>query len=278
MVLCGGLQSGGTTLVAWYMLQRADTDGVLDMRNEILRVSFARATRPVLFVKMTVGSFRLEEVNALYSDLGWCTTPFLVVRDVRSAYSSLKAKTYGYNGTTGEEPPLLVRFGRFLSDWRWCRCGGIPILKFEDFLQDPRLELAGLCNELCLEWDEAMVSWPRQLCDIAYTSTLNATFLASLDRGSGVPAILTDKSEVCTQGLSAHELEWLEDTFSEYNDYHGYPSHVPAADDVDSTIQPQFAGTRRHRVQAEIASICRMDDMAEMRRRLAELPTYEDEL
>jgi len=38
MILCAGLQSGGTTLVSWTFLQRRDTNGVLDMQNSITQV------------------------------------------------------------------------------------------------------------------------------------------------------------------------------------------------------------------------------------------------
>ena len=30
-----GLQSGGTTLISWCFLQRADTDGILDANNDV---------------------------------------------------------------------------------------------------------------------------------------------------------------------------------------------------------------------------------------------------
>lgn len=36
LILCGGLQSGSTTLVSYCFLQRADTDGVLDSDNNLL--------------------------------------------------------------------------------------------------------------------------------------------------------------------------------------------------------------------------------------------------
>src|SRR5690242_18747883 len=113
MILCAGLQSGGTTLVSWCFLQRADTNGVLDMAHDNLRVNFEAVTTPVVWVKMTVGAFRWSDVCQMYRDLGWQPEPLLVVRDVRATFASLMKKDYGFNGTTAEEPPLRMRFRRF---------------------------------------------------------------------------------------------------------------------------------------------------------------------
>src|SRR5262249_29100148 len=89
MILAAGLQSGGTTIVSWCFLQRRDTNGVLDMANESIHVSFGKVTEPIVWVKMTVGSFRWFDVSEVYRDLGWQPEPLLIVRDVRSAFSSL---------------------------------------------------------------------------------------------------------------------------------------------------------------------------------------------
>src|SRR5262249_31765043 len=116
-ILCGGLQSGGTTLVSWCFLQRRDTDGVLDMPHDTIRTSFERIQTPIVWCKMPIGAFRWLDVCEVYQDLGWSPEAVLVVRDVRSAFASLMKKEYGYNGTTAEEPPLRMRFRRFLRDW-----------------------------------------------------------------------------------------------------------------------------------------------------------------
>jgi hypothetical protein len=253
LIVCGGLQSGGTTIVSWCFLQRGDTDGMLDMRNDILATSFPSATAPVLWVKITIGSFRLCELIAIYRDMGWNTQPLLIVRDVRSAYSSLKTKPYGFNGTTAQEPPLMIRFLRFLEDWRAFRDLGWPILKFEDFLLDPRLELTSLCHELQLEWDEAMISWPKPLSSIAYVGTPNRTFAESIVRGSASAALDREKSATRVEGLLPREQDWLEQTFAEFNAYHGYPSHVPYCIGIhDEYASPRFVGTRRQRTRDAI--------------------------
>jgi hypothetical protein len=253
LILCGGLQSGGTTIVSWCFLQRDDTDGVLDMRNDVFATSFADASAPILWVKVTVGAFRLAELYELYRDFGWKTQPLLIVRDVRTTYASLKTKKYGFNGTTAEDPPLMLRFLRFLEDWRVSRDRGWPILKFEDFLIDPRLELTSLCHELSVEWDEAMLSWPKTLSDIAYVGTPNQTFVDSIKLGSASAALFKDKSATSVEGLLPKEHDWLEQTFAEFNAYHGYPSHVPYSTGIPTAdARPRFAGTRRQRTQEAI--------------------------
>ena len=46
LVLCGGLQSSGTTLVSYCFLQRGDTDGVLDADNDLLPALDPQLARP----------------------------------------------------------------------------------------------------------------------------------------------------------------------------------------------------------------------------------------
>lgn len=36
LLLCGGLQSSGSTVISWCFLQRPDTDGFLDADNDLL--------------------------------------------------------------------------------------------------------------------------------------------------------------------------------------------------------------------------------------------------
>src|ERR1043165_9078124 len=96
MILAAGLQSSGTTLISWCLLQRQDTDGVLDMENDVIEVSLGAATKPVLWIKMTIGAFRWLDVAEVYRDLGWNPEPLLIVRDVRVRYDSLMKKDYGF--------------------------------------------------------------------------------------------------------------------------------------------------------------------------------------
>jgi hypothetical protein len=255
MIVCAGLQSGGTTLVSWYFLQRADTDGVLDMRNDCMSTSFERAKQPILWVKMTVGAFRCLDIYQAYTDLGWKPQPLLVVRDVRVAFDSLMVKAYGFNGTTAEEPPLRMRFRRFLSDWQHFRDNNWPIVKYEELLRDERGCLEAACRELSLPWDEAMILWPKSLGSIAYVGAPNQTFMESMSKNDRANAIQAHKAKLNLSRLPKSELLWLEENFAEYNAFHGYPETATqvAQDNLPSEMAPPaFEGTKRQKVAAEI--------------------------
>lgn len=274
LILCGGLQSGGTTVISWCFLQRVDTDGVLDMRNDIVYPALNKVTTPIVWVKMTIGSFRLIDVAEIYSDLGWTPEPVLIVRDTRTAYASLLTKGYGFNGTTAEQPPLRTRFRRFLQDWQSCRSRGWPIVRFEDFLSDPVIELQSLCHELSLPWDDAMTAWPKQLSDISYVGTPNETFAASAVGADLAGGLLKQKSDVSIGGLPQYEHEWLEETFHEYNVYHGYPTSMNASrPSMEPYLRPTVIGTIRERLHDALTrlkvdtrlrdNIAQMDDAIE---------------
>jgi len=257
MILCVGLQSGGTTLVSYCFLQRKDTNGVLDMKRDLIYTDFERVEEPVLWIKMTVSSFCWRDVHAVYQDFGWKPEPIMIVRDVRAAYASLRTKPYGFNGTTAEDPPLRTRFRRFLEDWHLFRDNRWPILKFEDLLATPESALMQVCADLALCWDDDMILWPKPLEAIAYVGTPNQTFAKSICAGSLVGAIQPQVPESLAAGLPVVELEWLDRTFAEYNRVHGYPLCVPCASSVqdDVLVVPRFAGSRRQRIAAEIERI-----------------------
>jgi hypothetical protein len=250
MILCAGLQSGGTTLVSWCFLQRHDTNGVLDMPNDVLQITFDAVKEPVLWVKMTIGAFRWLDVAETYSDLGWKPEPLLIVRDVRAAYASLLDKRWGRNGTTGEEPPLRLRFRRFLRDWELFRGNGWPMVRYEDFVQEEEPVLRRLCQTLSLEWDEGMLTWPKRSSDIAYFQQGNETFLQSIHRGSMTAAKRPDKARINISSLPLKEQEWLEDAFGAFNAFHGYPATIericPTPDTPPAMPPPSFEGTSRH--------------------------------
>mgnify|MGYP002684367817 CR=1 FL=1 len=109
LILCGGLQSGGTTLVSYCFLQRADTDGVLDGDNDLLPALDEQLARPIAWYKTTVCCFRLSEIAQHYRDAGWNVRTLLVLRDLRAVWASLRTKPYGRNGITAEDPPLRLR-------------------------------------------------------------------------------------------------------------------------------------------------------------------------
>src|SRR5262249_11857925 len=152
-----------------------------DMAHDNLRVDFSAVSAPVVWVKMTIGAFRWSDLSAIYQDLGWQPEPLLIVRDVRAAFASLFKKDYGFNGTTAEEPPLRMRFRRYLEDWNLFLRSGWPIIRYEDILRDGRGTLKAACDRLRLPWDEAMATWPKRLDEIAYVGPdPNQTFAKSI--------------------------------------------------------------------------------------------------
>jgi hypothetical protein len=248
MILCAGLQSGGSTLFSWCFLQRRDTNGALNMPNDIIRTSFEKVTEPILWVKMTIGAFRSLDVYETYRDMGWRPEPLLFVRDVRATYASLMKKSFGANGNTAEDPPLRVRFRRFLCDWELFRERGWPIVRFEDFIEDERAILMRTCRDLSLDWDEGMVSWPKQLSEIAYVDAIPKTFERSLGKGSLSAAKLSGKTQIRIENLPRTELDWVEETFAAFNRFHGYPdrvSHLAGGEAPARMPGPGFEGTAR---------------------------------
>ena len=254
MILCAGLQSGGTTLVSYCFLQRRDTNGVLDMPSDVIQPAFERVKEPIVWVKMTIASFQWLDLYETYCDLGWKPEPLLVVRDVRAAYSSLMKKDYGFNGCLAEEPPLRMRFRRFLRDWELFRANGWPIIKFEDFIKEHRVALMKTCVKLSLSWDEGMIAWPKKSSEIAYgkenynKDKLQATFERSIEKGHLAATKLRDKAEIRIANLPKSELEWLEKTFSAYNSFHNYPKEVCSTlptEPPSSLLTPRYKGTSR---------------------------------
>ena len=250
LILCAGLQSGGTTLVSWTFLQRRDTNGVLDMQNSIIHASFDRVVEPIVWVKMTIGSFRWLEVCDVYRDLGWNPQPLLVVRDVRQAFCSLMRKDYCINGLTAEDPPLRMRMRRFLMDWELFRRNDWPILVFEDLVREPRGALRRTCERLGLDFDEGMLLWSKQRADVAYDVTQgNKTFAkTSFGARSLEEGLSSERKPESLEQLPTSELEWLEATFREYNAVHGYPERIerPSAKRPPTMASPTYEVTLRH--------------------------------
>lgn len=261
MILCAGLQSGGTTLVSWCFLQRRDTNGVLDMPSDVIQPAFEKVKEPIVWVKMTIASFRWLDLYETYRDLGWKPEPLMVVRDVRAAYSSLIMKPYGINGTTAEDPPLRMRFRRFLHDWELFRTNGWPIIKFEDLISEHRAVLSNICADLSLPWDEGMISWPKKTSEIAFNKDnynkekLQETFESSIEEGNLSTAKLQDRANLRIDNLPVSELEWLEETFSAYNRFHRYPQEVRPTSSQETPTSlpaPHYKGTTRNWYYSEM--------------------------
>src|SRR5712672_3204838 len=141
LILCGGLQSSGTTLISYCFLQRADMDGVLDADNDLLPALDARLARPFAWYKTTISCFRLGEIAEFYRDAGWNVRTLLVLRDLRAVWASLRTKPYGRNGITAEDPPLRLRVRRFIEDWQSAPTTGTVLLRYEDFVKAPESSL-----------------------------------------------------------------------------------------------------------------------------------------
>lgn len=229
MILCSGLQSGGTTLVSWCFLQRPDMSGILDLWTEGLLL-MPYVNTPYGWCKMTTSCFRWQDVADFYADQGWNVMPLLVVRDVRSIYASLRVKPYGINGTTAQDPPLRLRFKRFLRDWEEFRAADWPIIRYESLVTDPEKTLKRCCDQLKIPWYKDMLSWPKRSSDIPGVEGSNRTFQISLSGKGFEECVIKSKKETHTWSISKEDLTWLEETFREYNVIHNYPQNFSQKD------------------------------------------------
>ena len=252
MILCSGLQSGGTTLVSWCFLQRPDMSGILDMWTAVIQLMPYLDTK-LGWCKMTTSCFRWEDVADVFSDQGWILKPLLVTRDVRAAYSSLRTKPYGLNGVTAEDPPLRMRFTRFLRDWEMFRANGWPIIRFESFLADPVVTLKDCCKKLGILWYEDMINWPKSREDISGVEHTNETFRTSLGGKGILETIKLNKKLTELRGVSQEDLRWLEKRFYEYNLENDYPLHLKPADVGFLPDRPNWFVTKRHKQALERA-------------------------
>ena len=251
MILCCGLQSGGTTIVSWCFLQRRDTSGILDMWTEGLELLPYEGT-PLGWCKMTISCFRWQEAAEFYERQGWTVKPLMVVRDVRTAYASLRTKQYGINGITAEDPPLRTRLTRFLSDWRQFKAQDWPIIKFESFIQSPRELLMKACADLRIPYYDDMVRWPKMPDDIEDLHLANATFRDSVRQGGLLSSLRKEKEDVVTRNIPLEDLAWLEQTFLEYNSANDYPEHMPTDQPDAVSDWPTYYVTQRCKTLQEL--------------------------
>ncbi len=247
LILCGGLQSSGTTLISYCFLQRADTDGVLDAPTDLLPSLNAVGSLPFAWYKAKISCFRFVEIADYYRDAGWKIRPLLIVRDLRQVWASLRQKAYGCNGITAEDPPLRLRLRRFIDDWRHFKGNHLATLRYEDFVSSPISALRATCTQLNLAWDDQMLSWPKAPSQFADRDNGNETFWVTC--GSGLLATVTKFQQRARKpSLPTSDLEWLETEFRDYNEENGYPVHLGDAcfttDEV--TAQPAFEVTRRY--------------------------------
>lgn len=199
--------------------------------------------------KNTIAVFRATDYIKYLEDFGYEVSPFLVVRDVREVWASLTEKGFGRNGTTAEDPPLRLRFRRFLRDWRHFRNEGLPIVRWEDFLRDPETFLRELCVKIELTWSPDLIRWPKSPEDILHTKFGSATFWDRLDEDlrSSLDRDLSDQS---LAGVYEGDLLWLDWTFDEFNAEMRYDAHrgsAAAESAPEGWDPPSFQAARMER-------------------------------
>ena len=252
LFLCAGLQSSGSTIVSWCFLQRVDMDGVFDARNDTLPDIPDVPTKRV-WCKITVSSFRFSEMKAHYEDEGWDVRPLLVVRDVRAVFNSLLKKHYGSNGITAEEPPLRMRLRRFKEDWELFRANDWPAIRYETLVVEPEATLRRACEQMGVEWDEGMLSWPKQKDQFAAPRHGSPTFRQSLGASFG-ETVKPSLADLKVGNVPPDDLDWMEREFEEFNRACGYVEHAtapewarPGRDPRERRAVPKWENTRRHR-------------------------------
>lgn len=264
IILCGGLQSGGTTLVSWCFLQRPDMSGILDMWTEgLLLMPYVKTLYG--WCKMTISCFRWQDVADFYADQGWTVRPLLVVRDVRSVYASLRLKPYGINGITAQDPPLKLRLKRFLRDWEEFRANDWPIIRYESLVAEPEKTLQKCCSQLDISWHADMLLWPKTASEIGGLEESNTTFQNSLSGQSFDECVIPLNKEIETSGISKEDLGWLEKTFSEYNHAYSYPNHVPQDNAALFPDRPSYRVTQYQKMFKQINILQRQLDTCKVR-------------
>ena len=251
LILCAGLQSSGSTLVSYAFLQRGDTNGVLDADNDLLPALDPNLAQPFAWYKTTISSFRLSEIAGHYRDAGWDVRTLLVLRDLRDVWASLRGKPYGRNGITAEDPPLRLRVRRFIDDWHNARLAGDAMLRYEDLVAAPTATLQRACDELGMPWDVSMLTWPKRPEQIADRKNGNGSFWDN--RSANLMSSLgAFRNHASPPHIPAHDLEWLESEFRDYNAANGYPlsngTSQPATncDATTAVLSPSFEVTRRY--------------------------------
>lgn len=249
LILCGGLQSSGSTLISWCFLQRPDVDGFLDAAGDQLPEIPSDIRTPYVWCKLTNSSFRYIEVMDHLTDQGWQIRPVLVVRDVRSVFNSLLTKHYGSNGITAEEPPLRMRLRRFKLDFDIFRAQGWPIIRYESCVTEPEPTLRRACQQLGLPWSLDMLTWPKPRERIAQPVHGNATFRETRGQ-SFAQTVRPELATTKVDKIPPRDLDWIDREFADLNDELGYPRHVERRTDwVEpySVAEPKYENTKRYR-------------------------------
>ena len=142
-ILGYGMQSGGTTIISSMWFRRPDTDGILDVHNkkfpclwftgkrllpnttvfhQKLTFNARRGFEPELIVRIVKAAFETADVK-------W----YLIVRNPFDTISSLKLKKWGTHWKR-----KLRKYDRV---YKHAKRHGIPIIRYEDFVMNPRGEM-----------------------------------------------------------------------------------------------------------------------------------------
>lgn len=251
LILCGGMQSSGSTLVSMCFLQREDMDGVYDLDNPFIQQDFSRVFTHTVWVKMTIGSFRLRELADLYLAQGWSVCPLLVYRDPEEILASLITKWYGVNGCTGDDPPLYLRLSRYLSDVHEAQAEGWGVLNYADLIREPEKELHKACSITGLDWDQRMITWPRSESEFAYPSEGNVSLRSTMESGSGLIETIERYKQKRGKNGSQFNREFSKQAKAFLNSYRDGKQTLNAAD-----LKPcVYKGTRRETLERELQQV-----------------------
>lgn len=243
VILATGLQSSGSSLLSWCFLQRADMNGVLDGDTDLIPQLPTALNSDLAWYKTTISSFTLQDQVACLEDEGFRVMPLLMVRDVREVWTSLARKHYGRNGITAEDPPLRLRFRRFLDSWQFAMEQQLPVVKYEAFIRQPEAVLKQCCESLSLPWDEGMLSWPKPATDIADMRHGNATFRDS-DK-QGLLSAIRPPADKVTGSIHEEDLDWLDERFAEFNQRMDYPAQLTSMTRLPGRMLPDWQQSRR---------------------------------
>jgi hypothetical protein len=254
LIIAGAPPCSGSTLVSWCFLQRRDTDGLLDARNDLLPDLPAVST-PHCWFKMTISVFRLADLVEHFRDEGWQVRSLLIVRDLRAVFNSMLAKSYTSNGTTAEDPPFRMRLRRFKEDWQQMR-ERVPVIQYESLMRDPESTLRLSCEQLALPWDAAMLDWPKDREQIVDPRHGSPTFRQSLTKNFAGTADAS-YTKINVERIPPADLDWLEEEFAQLNEICGYPRHLPRCQQtsISSRAVPLWENTRRYHKQRPLLRI-----------------------
>jgi hypothetical protein len=262
MVLCGGMQSSGSTLVSMSFLQRGDMDGVYDMDNSLVQQDFSRISTDIVWVKMTVGSFRLKELADLYTAQGWRVRPLLVYREAEETMASLITKPYGMDGCNGDDPPLFVRLTRYMEDVEAAASHDWPVLDYAELIKSPEQELRRVCELLDLEFDSNMLTWPKAQDRIAYPALGSPSLNSTLETGIGLVETIARYQTRKDRKQNKAADESAATRAAVLVRY--YRCFRFGQEDLDLPMLPPciYRGTHRDRMAREIRQLCYFERLA----------------